>query len=139
MAIRVTDDEVRSLLEDDPTISMDPFITAASLLTDRVGSNDTDSDLAAADLKEVERWLSAHMYSCRDQQLQSRSTDNASGTFTGKTDMGLDSTYYGQTAQTLDVTGYLTNLKNKATNPNVHKAGGVWLGTEYSEANGNVH
>lgn len=118
MAYRVTEDEVRAVIEVDETIDMYPFIAAANSLTNRVATLDTDSILDTATLKEIERYLAAHCYAHRDQQYTSKSTGSASGSFQGQYGMRLEGTKWGQMALTLDFTGTLASLqrmKNKAT------------------------
>lgn len=109
MAVRATNAEVRGIIETDPNVSMDPFIKAANKLTDRISIFATDNarTVTAAELAVIETWLAAHFYAHRDQLYTQRSTGKASGSFQGKTAMGLDSTQYGQTAKLLDPTGYL--------------------------------
>jgi hypothetical protein len=62
-------------------------------------------------LKEIERWFTAHLIAAtRDQQPQAEKDGGASITYQGKTGMGLNSTYYGQTVKTLDTTGALAKV-----------------------------
>ena len=132
--IRSTTQDVSAIIETDSTIDLAPFVRIASRLVDQIESNDVESKLATEDLKEIETLLAAHFYSFRDQQYSSRKTADASATFQGKTGMGLDSSLYGQGAKILDVTGFLDNLGK-----GVREAGVLWGGTEYSQANGNIH
>lgn len=110
MAQRCTPSDVEGIVTVRPDIPVTPFIRAAVRLTDKISANDSAGEMSAADLKEVEIYLAAHFYSHRVQLYQANSTDDASNTFQGKTDMGLKSTQYGQTAMILDTTGYLTRL-----------------------------
>lgn len=124
MAQRVTQPEVRGVLGDksDPTIAMQPFIDMAVALTDKIASNDTNSLLSTALLKQIEANLAAHYYSRSDPAYLAKNTGESGATFYGQTGMGLDFTPYGQTAKELDLTGFLTSL-GKA------KIGGFdWLG-----------
>lgn len=102
---RVTGTEVKAIF--DTTLSaseLDPFITAANLMvTSRLGGE----GLAAATLKEVERWLAAHFASANDQRVSSEKLGDASNTYQGQTGMNLDATHYGQYAKMLDPTGKL--------------------------------
>lgn len=129
---RVTEDEVREIIDNSAGIGMSPFIAAAYTLVNKVSLKDTASELSAADLKEIERWLAAHFYAHRDQLLQNRSTGGASGTFQGQTGMHFESTQYGQTALLLDTTGYLAGLQNQAKEGRKMKTM-IWLGSTESE------
>lgn len=107
--------------------SLTPCIEAANALTDEVYSCAVSKgvSLSTTLLEKIETYLACHFYGHSDQFLQARSTEGASGTFQGKTDLGLNGSQYGQTAMTLDISGCL-----RAFN-----AGGrvqlLWLGTEY--------
>ncbi|GEM_PF-1029525 len=129
MAWRTSQSEVRAIISTDPDLSVDPFIDTANALTDYVVSQDSGSVLTDALTKKIEENLAAHFYAHRDLQYHSKRTDGASAVFQGKTDMGLDSTLWGQTAKRLDVTGTLTQL-DSTPRP---KASGVWLGRPPSE------
>lgn len=123
MAIRTTPEAVRGIVDSDPSIPMEPFIVAASLLVDKVAKDDINRELSADDLAEIERWLAAHCYSMRDRQVTGESGGGVSGSYAGSFGTMLDSTTYGQTAKLLDTTGYLSKLgERKAT------AIGCWLG-----------
>lgn len=125
MAQRVSESDVRGIIDHDPCVSLKPFIRTANILTDKVASQDVDGELGTDLLKEIELYLSAHFYGHRDQLFQSKSTDGASASFQGKTGMFLTSTQYGQTAMMLDVTGYLRSLDTGITPVEL-----TWLGTE---------
>ncbi len=122
MAIRTTAARVEGIIEV-CGISLTPFIRLANVLTDRVAANNAEGCLDSAGLIELETLLAAHFYTLRDQQYQSRSTGRASATFQGRTDMGLNSSYYGQMAIALDCTGTLADLGRR-------NVGMAWLGTE---------
>lgn len=123
---RTNSSNVANILLDnyDGTTVLDRFIDTAASLTNKVSTNDTASELDAADLELIERYLAAHFYCLADPLYASKSTGGASGSFQGQTGMGLDFTPYGQTAKRLDVTGYLARL-DMPTRP---KAGSIWLG-----------
>ena len=109
---RVTDAEVKQII--DTTISdVSPFITVASLQVDRIAAKGV---LGTAELKEIERWLSAHFIAIRDKRTIKDTVGDTSHTYEGKTDMGLNFTRYGQQALLLDTTGTLAESgKRKAT------------------------
>lgn len=107
MANRVSAAEVGQIIDtdlSDPIV--DVFIGAANItVTDLIGSN---ANLSTAQLKEIERWLTAHLLACtREQQAQGEAATDAKITYQGKTGMGLDSTFYGQQVKLLDTTGVL--------------------------------
>lgn len=111
MTIRVTDAEVREIIEVDAGLTLTPFITIASLLVDtHLASEISSTDL----LKEIERWLAAHFVSVRDPRVVSESIDTVSRTFeSGRMGEGLAGTRYGQQALTLDSSGALQRLNLK--------------------------
>ena len=113
MAWRTTEPEVRELVETDPDISVEPFIKTANALTDYVSAQDEPSVLNSALLLEIEKYLAAHFYTHRDPQYQEKATLDARAVFQGKTEMGLDATYWGQTAKRLDVSGTLARLDSQ--------------------------
>lgn len=104
---RVTEAQVTAILDTDLD-DLSPFITAASLVVDRVAA--ADSTLAAADLLEIERWLAAHFAAIRDERAHSQRQGDSSVTYQGKTGKGLEFTSYGQQAMALDPTGILRTL-----------------------------
>ena len=117
MTVRVTATEVKAILDtalDDSVVEV--FIDAANLVvTDILGSSTVLSD---DQLKEIERWLTAHMIaSTRDPQAASEKTGEANIKYQGVTGKGLDATFYGQQVKLLDTSGILEGStgKRKAT------------------------
>lgn len=124
MTARVTDPEVREIIETDASVSLEPFIATATALTDWLDSKDEDGVLNDALLTQIEKYLAAHFYEAnRDKQLQSKSTGRASGQYQGQAGMKLESTDPGQTALTLDVTGNLASLQKRRVRGKVLWAG----------------
>jgi hypothetical protein len=119
---RATKDAVIEVVEwqdgtisEEPAISLTPFIRQANILVDWLHSKDTDNELNDTALTAIEVQLAAHFYSVqRDPQLQSKSTDGASGSYQGATGFSLQATHYGQNAMLLDVTGNLTKRNIEA-------------------------
>jgi len=123
MAFRTTSDLVKGILGPGPrkynydgSTPLTPFITAANnfvtqakAIADNRGYSTTDGPDADDDTASLwgllERWIAAHFYQVMDQGYQSRSTEGASGQFTGQTGKKLESTYYGQAALAMDWTG----------------------------------
>lgn len=90
--------------------SVEPFILMATeLVSDLVDSaTDAGVTIRASKLERIECLLAAHFYCQSDRPLDSKKTDGAGGTFSGKTGKRFDSTMYGQSAMAMDTTGYLT-------------------------------
>lgn len=137
MGFRAGEEDVRGIIavankdELDNPINLASYIQTANLLTNKVSSNDSNSLLNSSDLKEIETYLAAHFYTFRDQQYSQSQSDDSNDTYQGKTGMSLNSSFYGQTALMLDVTGYLKDL-NEGRLPT--EVGGVtWLGKAKSQ------
>lgn len=116
-----------------PNKDLSPYIDVGSAIVDDLVTYATDNDITvpgAARLELIERWLAAWSYCMSDQPYSSRSTDGASASFQGQTAMYLEANKYGQTAVSLDPTGYLVTLA-KGEGPT--SASAVWLGTRYSD------
>lgn len=113
--------------------SLDAFIdTANSLVTQLNSECNSGGELDTARLELIERYLAAHFYAHADQQMQAKQTGDASATFKGKTDLGLNGTDYGQTALLLDTTGCLANW-NQQLKSGKKKIGVKWLGKVKTE------
>lgn len=114
MAVRVDASEVKEILDncqlDDTEI--DPYIVAASALLDQIFANDTV--MSTTLLKEVERWYAAHLIACtRFRTKDTEKLGDAAVKYTGKYDIGLDATLYGQTLKQFDVTGKFSSYVGK--------------------------
>jgi hypothetical protein len=110
MALRVTPDEVKTIIDTDLTNLM-PFIKAANLIVDNVLAS--DSNMAAGQLEQIELWLAAHFIAVRDPVARSEAIGETRieywlGTVDGAT--GLKMTPYGQMACALDTSGKLTSV-----------------------------
>lgn len=118
---RVTEAEVRDIVDASSDIPMMPHIQAASVVIDRVNTcaSARGYTLTAAELTELERWLAAHFYVHRDPQYRSRKTSDASGEF--------DTLNYLETAKSLDPSGCLAAQMER------NRAGGFWLGKPKSQ------
>jgi len=127
---RTSKEAVSDIIEVDTDLAIRPFIQTASVVVDWLDSVDTDNELSAAELLEIETWLAAHFYAHRDQLFASKTTGRASATFQGKTGMGLSSTIYGQTAMFLDSTGQLAKRSKEAELGGRRIASLTWMGTE---------
>lgn len=90
------------------SLYMQAFINAAnSIVTANLGS----SGLGVSTLMEIEKWLTAHLYTIsKGGQVQREKIGETEMSYGIKTGVGLDSTLYGQTVKMLDTTGILSNL-----------------------------
>lgn len=90
---------------------------------------DTDVTVTDAEQDEMVKWAAAHLYCVSDKPYQSRSTGSGSGSFSGQTGMGWDSTLYGQMLKRIDPTGYFQAQDDGG----VVEATAEWLGTAGSD------
>lgn len=109
---RIVPDELKEIIE---TSLGDgvlwTFINGANLIvTKHLGSS---TELSDDQRKEIERWLSAHLLTAREQQAASEGADKASITYQGSYGMGLDATFYGQQVKLMDTSGILDSVVGK--------------------------
>ena len=129
MALRVTPAEVAQIYVYDTAIidaEANVFITAANLLVNIV--NTTGGITAAATLKEIERWLSAHFICIRDPQASSEKAGSVGQSLQNKVDLHFNQTRYGQMALLLDTSGTLAALQAQAEGKGVLTASLTSLG-----------
>ena len=111
---RVTATEVKAIM-DGVTLAdaiIDSYIIGANTI---VTDNLATSGLSTAMLKEIERWLAAHLVAItRERTAKKEGAGGASIEYTGDWGSGFDSTSYGQTAVALDSTGTLAGLTGKS-------------------------
>jgi len=107
---RVDASEVKEIIETSMSDSaIEAYITAANLTVTKYLD---DEDLDDAQLKEIERWLTAHLIaSTKERSISKENTMQAGASYDGKTGMGLDATLYGQQVKILDTTGTLASLE----------------------------
>lgn len=114
MTVRVTAKEVKMILDNsslsDPIV--DTYILGANaLVNSTLGTGTTDL------LKEIERWMAAHMISVtRERMAKKEGAGGALIEYTGEYKGGLDSSPYGQMVKTLDTTGAMATLGLKSAN-----------------------
>ena len=110
---RVTITEVKLIidtsLEDD---NITAYITAANaLVTDVLAS----SGLTSTILKEIERWLTAHLIAAtQERQSKKEEAGGAKIEYTGAYGDGLKLTSYGQMVMTLDSSGLMASLGGRS-------------------------
>ena len=129
---RTSEPDVRKIISSDSTLDLSLFIQAASSLTDYVDTCDTGNLLSVKQLREIETWLAAWLYECRDQGYLEKETGDASATFQGVTGKYLESNFWGQHAIMLDVSGCLTRLQQQAMHGK-KQVQLVWIGKPESE------
>ena len=110
---RVTDTEVKAIIDTDRDTT--PFIDVATNVVDtHVAPEESDATI----LKQVELYLAAHFTAITEERgglLRSDIGDETREIVSDVYDKGLSMTRYGQMAMTLDTTGALTDLNNKAS------------------------
>ncbi len=112
MALRTDAPEVCAIIDTDLTgDTVLPFITTASVLVDEHLTSETPA-LSDDLLKQIEMYLAAHFITLWDPRALKEEAGDTKFTYEGKTGEGLDSSRYGQMAQTLDPTGKLSGLND---------------------------
>jgi hypothetical protein len=112
MAVRVSATEVRVIIT---TALEDADIDAYIALANTMVTNTVTCGLAAATLKEIERWLTAHLISVTKQRMTTdEKLGEASVKYAGVYGEGLKSTSYGQMVLELDTCGSFAKLGKKA-------------------------
>jgi hypothetical protein len=104
---RVTVDDVNGLLETDvDDTKVEVAIAGATAMVDEALGTGT-----TAILKEIERYLAAHLLACGAARLSAKEeAGGAKVEYVGKTGMGLDASQFGQMVKILDTTGKLATL-----------------------------
>lgn len=109
MAARVTEAEVLAIMDNDLTeAQVTPYVTSANVFTTKIVG---DTSLSADVLKEIERWLAAHMIaSSKDKETKEEGAGNAYVKYSGYWTTGLNGTKYGQMVLALDSSGQFAKL-----------------------------
>ncbi len=109
---RVTATDVKAIIDTelvDATVEV--YITSASTTINNALSG---KGLSEDVLKEIERWMSAHMIACTKERMAIKEeAGSAKVTYTGVYGQGLKLTSYGQMVESLDTTGTLAALGEK--------------------------
>lgn len=108
---RTSTTEVLAILDTTLT-NLEPFIIIANQTVNRHLLGKAMDD---AELKEIERWLSAHFAAVRDPRVRERKIGDASEKYaiSGGYAGSLDGTPYGQQVLVLDYTGTLAKVLGK--------------------------
>ena len=111
MAVRVSAAEVKVII---PTSLSDTSVDAYIALANPMVNNTVTCGLSEAVLKEIERWLTAHLIAItRDRTTTEEKLGEASVKYAGNFGEGLKSTPYGQMVLQLDTCGQFGNLGMK--------------------------
>lgn len=132
MAYRTSSDKVQKRLGSDFTPGRDLLsfaIPAANALVTRLNASATADGytLSSTELSLIETELACHFYCVSDRVYTSKSTLGASGSFAGQYGKKLEATPYGQSASSLDPSGWLQALMNNAV------LDCQWMGKPYDE------
>lgn len=119
---------ISEIMDIESGVNLTSFITAANALVTRCCTNLT-TDYSDDELINIETWLAAHLYTVKEQLVDSEKAGSVSQKYQYKIDLGFNSSRYGQTAMQLDYYGGLSALNQKIINGS--KSPGVyWLGKE---------
>jgi hypothetical protein len=120
---RVTAAEVLGIMDSDCDVSttiIDTFIIAAEEVVTNLYTNVT---ISVTLLKEIERYLVAHMLtSTLYRMAKEEKVSDAQIRYTGEWKEGLNSTPYGQLLQILDTTGTIGKAGKKGATINAVKS-----------------
>lgn len=106
--MRTTSADVKAILDNTELTESQiiAYITSANIMVTQILGTTLIDDV----LKEIERWLSAHMIATtRERQASKEEAGTAKVEYTGKWGQGLSSTSYGQMVISLDTTGAMKN------------------------------
>lgn len=113
--IRVNDAEILEIVDTKVT-SFTAFIIAASIIVDtKLATPGIITD--TTQLKEIERWLAAHLFIVMERQTKKEEVGETSiEYFMMSLGKGLDSTLHGQQVKILDTSGTLASLGKRKAN-----------------------
>lgn len=129
MAYRITPNDIRAILNFDPSIEdLTPFIAAAEeLVTELCAPAGYD----ATRLPIIEVWLAAHFVAIRDPRYQEEHIGAAGVSYQAQVGLNLGLTPYGQQAMLLDTKGGLAWIDKHISQGKRAKAGITYLGTDF--------
>ena len=132
MALRTTDAEVRAVIETEDDHDLYPFMLNSNVLIDRVQTKSTanNTPLTANELKVLETYVAAHLYFLRYPKVAELNQGKIKAKFqVGQLGKGLEASYWGQYALSLDHSGTLAAVTG-SSNAGVQHVEASWLGTE---------
>ncbi len=130
---RTTSTLVEGIIEVYTGITLTPFIDAANMLVTEFCTDLTD-DYTAAELIQIETWLSAHFYTVKDMRAEMERAGSVQEKLQSKVDLGFDTSHYGQMAMRLDYHGGLAKLNEQTKKGITKRLITTWVGTEKSTA-----
>lgn len=108
MSNRATEAEVKEVIDTTLTDeAITPFLTVSNLLVTDIL---TDEGYPDALMKEIERWLAAHLVAIRDPRVSEEKIGDVAAKYQGKSGLGLNHTSYGQQVMVLDHHGKLAEI-----------------------------
>lgn len=120
MANRVTGAEVKEILDTAKiAVDVEKYITAANLTVTGVTSG---QGYSTAELKEIERYLAAHLVAIDDPRIKSENF-GAAATYHGGSGLGLDHTPQGQQVKLLEYKGKFAELDQGGPSASVKVVG----------------
>lgn len=110
MAVRVTVEEVKEIIEIDSTVIDDDvlasaFINLANIMVTANLVTGCTNDLSTDELKEIERWLTAHFVCMKDRRVSSEGAGPVNASYINPSGMNLQASLYGQNVMMIDRTG----------------------------------
>ena len=125
---RTTSALVEAIIEVYTGITLTPFIDAANMLVTQC-CTDLTEDYTAAELIQIETWLSAHFYTVKDMRAEMERAGSVQEKLQSKVDLGFDTSHYGQMAMRLDYHGGLAKLNEQIKRGEVNRLVATWVGT----------
>ena len=125
---RTTSALVEAIIEVYTGITLTPFIDAANMLVTQCCTDLTD-DYTAAELIQIETWLSAHFYTVKDMRAEMERAGSVQEKLQSKVDLGFSTSHYGQHAMLLDYHGGLAKLNEQIKKGESKQLIATWVGT----------
>jgi hypothetical protein len=134
MTVRTTDTLISEILDFDSGSNLTAFIsTANAFVTQCCTGSSVETDYEDDVLTLIETWLAAHLYTIKEQLIDTEKAGSVSEKFQYKIDLGFASSRYGQTAMQLDWQGGLSALNEQMKKGKGRRPGVTWLGTSLTE------
>lgn len=131
MAVRTNDAQVRAVIETEEDHDLYPFILNANVLIERVKTKATANGTALTEneLTVLETYVAAHLYFLRYPKVAELNQGKIKAKFqVGQLGKGLEASYWGQYALSLDHSGTLAAVTG-SSNAGVQHVEGSWLGS----------
>ena len=130
---RTTDTAVKGIIDVTSGVDLTPFISVANELVTEVCLDSTPTTYDSTRLELIERWLAAHFYTNYEPRAMSEKAGDVAERKQDKVDLGLDSSFYGQTAMRLDTNGGLSKLNEQSKKGSKRTVGLFYVGTPIDE------